>query len=171
MLELKNDDVIVTTGYRTGQTHSLDDVMEIDHVIRSNGDGTVSEVEGRPYAPEVCNEMIEDLGFDRRGRRGWALRGSEPWALLYNFTGQDSYNGPVMHDSESIGGGLARAIKEEPGYYAAVAVYTIEPEEGCEFCESETANEGHPCPCDVHNIVGWAVAYQPLDEAAEVVLA
>lgn len=148
---------VIMRGDDEQRPRELNDVMEFDHVIESHGDGTVTW-RSDLYAPEVLDEYIERDGFSTRGMQKWKFTGDPEWELLYGHTGQDSYNGPVMHESEFVGGGLAHRIIETPGVYVVVAVYTLEPQEGCEFCEEETANEGHPCPCDQHNIVGWAVA-------------
>lgn len=148
---------VIMRGDDEQRPRELNDVMEFDHVIESHGDGTVTW-RSDLHAPEVYDENIEEDGHDRHGRRRWKFTGSDEWELLYNYTGQYSYNGPVMHPSEFIGGGIAHDIIETPGVYVVVVVRTLEPEEGCEFCENEGANEGHPTPCDQHDIVGWAVA-------------
>ena len=159
-MQLSNDQVQVFATDAPGMVGyvcELNKVMEFDHVVRSKGNGTVIDhVEG-VWAPEVFDENIEEDGTDIRGRRRWKFH-NDKWELMTGYTGQYSYNGPVMHPSESIGGRMAKDIKENAGLYVAVVVQTLEPEEGCEFCAEETANEGHPCPCDQHNIVGWAVA-------------
>lgn len=95
----------------------LDDLMEFDHVIYSYGDGANAEVTdiNTPYFEgEDCLE--------------------EGWELLQGFTGQYDYNGPAMHPSEYVGGGLARYILENPGYY--VTLYWFEyDDDGEEYDE------------------------------------
>ena len=110
----------------TGRMRPLNDVMEFDRVIRVETDGTVSRPQGIS-APELFDG---DLGTmpDQYGRT---------WVLLNGHSGQHGYSGPLMHQSEYIGGGMARAILEQAGLYVTL-VNTLPDEE-----ESEN----------------WAVAY------------
>ena len=108
--------------------------MEFDHVIRVNADGTVSDRLEDNYAPELDPED-ESVG--------------EGWELLRGYTGQCGYNGPMMHDSEFIGGGLARDILSKPGYYVALVGQYYTDSEGNELEESD--------------LEGWAIAYKELD--------
>jgi hypothetical protein len=48
------------------------------------------------------------------------------WDLLTGYSGQQDYNGPVLHTSEFIGGGLARDILATPGIYAVASVDDVE---------------------------------------------
>jgi hypothetical protein len=83
---------------------NLSDRMEFDHVIRVHADGTVTDEPGI-YAPTLLDEQLD----------------SPKWTLFTKgYSGQYSYNGPVMHNSEYIGGGLARDILAEPGVYVAI---------------------------------------------------
>lgn len=66
------------------------------------------------------------------------------WTLLTGFTGQYGYNGPVMHASELIGGGIARHILMTPGIYVALVVECLSPD--------DDQDEGP---------AGWAVATKP----------
>lgn len=50
------------------------------------------------------------------------------WDVLTGWTGQYSYNGPLMHSSEYVGGGLARHILANPGTYAAAVVECVNPD-------------------------------------------
>lgn len=66
---------------------------------------------------------------------------SSGWdGLLTGFTGQYCYRGPIMHESEVIGGGIERYILENPGWYCAVVVNDGDSE------------DYEPC--------GWAIAYK-----------
>lgn len=99
---------------------TLNDVMQFDHVIRVRDDGTVENV-ADVYAPELYDgELL-----------------SEDWTLLTGYTGQYGYRGPIMHNSEFIGGRLADDILSTPGVYVALV---NEPSDGDEDPE------------------GWAVA-------------
>lgn len=89
---------------------SLNDRMEFDHVVRVHSDETVTDEPGE-FAPEFYPEgEYTDEAYVSQG-----------WELMRGYTGQYGYNGPCMHPSEFIGGGLARDILETPGVYVAVA--------------------------------------------------
>jgi hypothetical protein len=64
--------------------------------------------------------------------------------LMTGYTGQYGYNGPVMHESEYIGGRLSESILALPGWYVAVVVYSATEEQGP----------------DGEDVAGWAVAYR-----------
>lgn len=40
------------------------------------------------------------------------------WELVSGFTGQHGYDGPVMHESEYMGGGIVQYTIDTPGVYA-----------------------------------------------------
>lgn len=92
---------------------NLNDIMSFDHVIQVHADGAVTEPSG-VYAPELHDGEIE-------GRE---------WTLLTGYTGQYGYRGPIMHDSEYVGGYLADDILAEPGVYVALVNYLSDPEGG-----------------------------------------
>lgn len=108
--------------------YALSNVMDFDHVVTVHDDGTVSDDESGLYAPDVY--MDSDL----------TVTVTPGWELLNGYSGQDRYSGPVMHESEFIGGGMARDILSEPGEYVAVIVYSLDTED------------------DGDDIAGWAVA-------------
>lgn len=121
----------------------LNTIMEFDHVVRVDGDGNVSDVDVPFFAPEVVVETDADgsiLG-EHEAEMLRSIR-AQGWDLLTGFTGQYSYNGPIMHSSEYIGGGLEKHILANPGYYVTVVV---------------AVDLDDPSP-------GWAVAYRPLTE-------
>jgi hypothetical protein len=105
--------------------------MEFDHVIQVHPDGTLTDAPDDVHAPELDAENDTVSG--------------DGWSLLRGFTGQHGYSGPIMHDSEFIGGGLARHILETPGYYVALVAY---------YWTDENDN-----PLDEPYLEGWAVAY------------
>lgn len=119
---------------------NLDKIMEFDRVIRVNADGTVNANVPNVWAPEVYVGTDEDgqISDDDERTMISELR-SHGWELLTGWTGQYSYNGPIMHPSEYVGGRLAEHILSTPGLYAVVAVETLDDNE-------ESA--------------GWAVAYR-----------
>src|SRR5688572_20005269 len=105
----------------------LNDIMEIDHVIRVHEDGTVTW-EREVYAPEL---------FDGELHQHWE---SPQWSLMDGYSGQQGYSGPLMHQSEVIGGGMERDILAQPGLYVALTNY---PADGSD------------------ELTEWAVAYCP----------
>jgi hypothetical protein len=87
---------------------TLSDVMEFDHPIQVHADGTVTDGPAGVYAPDLYDEELSD----------------EAWEFAsHGYTGQHGYRGPILHNSEYIGGGLERDILATPGVYAAVAAY------------------------------------------------
>lgn len=106
-------------------TRTLNDKMDFDHVIRVDSEGNVSDAHG-VYAPSLYEDELD----------------SEGWELLDGYSGQDSYSGPVMHNSEFIGGTMERDILARPGLYVAiVAHWAVEDD-------------------DEDDVEGWAVAYR-----------
>jgi hypothetical protein len=83
----------------------LNDVMEFDHVIQVHGDGTITDAPDNIWAPSMYDGETDD----------------ERWTLMTGYTGQYSYSGPVMHDSEYIGGKMEQDIRSTPGFYVALA--------------------------------------------------
>lgn len=95
----------------TETTVTLDQMFSDYSVVRSAGTGelagaTILEGQSQPYFEE------DPDGDDHSLETGWEL--------LTGFTGQYSYNGPAMHPSEYIGGGLARHILDTPGLYTVL---------------------------------------------------
>lgn len=125
----------------------LNDIMEFDHIIRVAEDGTITE-------PRDIYGYF-DLNVAMDGTDQFEM--SDGWELLQGFTGQYSYNGPVMHPSEFIGGGLERHIRETPGYYVALVVNGSCDYDGTTECDVE-----HGCECEP---AGWAVAFKPSKES------
>lgn len=91
---------------------NLNSVMEFDHVIRVHADGTVTD-EPNVHAPELYDGELGGTG----------------WTLLNGYSGQYNYAGPIMHNSEYIGGGLARDILAQPGVYVALVNGTLSDDE------------------------------------------
>ena len=108
---------------------NLNDVMEFDLVIEVREDGTVM------HRPDIYAPCLYDDALD-----------SDEWTMLGGYSGQDRYSGPVMHDSESIGGRMARDILAEPGVYVAIVAMWSPENEDSDDEDVETSMEG------------WAVA-------------
>ena len=113
-------------------TKSLHDQIEFYSPFRVLPGGSIERAHGF-YAPDLLDEEVE---------------GS--WELLNGYSGQDSYPGPIMHDSEYIGGQLEKDILATPGVYVLIAA-TWSPEGDDPDAEYEYE--------------GWAVAkYTGMDE-------
>lgn len=99
---------------------SLNELIEFDCPFRVTEDGQVETgpLEG-VYAPEVYHDDETDVVIDGDG---W-------WAWSSGYTGQWSYNGPVMHASEYIGGHMERDLLDDPGVYVVTSVETLDDSE------------------------------------------
>lgn len=119
----------------------LNSVMEFDHVIRVHEDGTITDESGM-WGPETVEgeaaDSCEVLGMFHDGGTT-----RDRWVLLNGYSGQDRYAGPVMHNSEFIGGGLETDIRETPGVYVALLV---------SWAPEDEDNE------DEDTVEGWVVA-------------
>lgn len=80
---------------------TLNDLMEIDHVIQVHEDGTITDAPEGVWAPSLYDGEVDDAR----------------WVLMKGYSGQYSYSGPIMHDSEYIGGRMEEDIREAPGFY------------------------------------------------------
>lgn len=136
----------VDTPAPSGATVTVDelsDVMEFDHVIRVHADGTVQDMmltRAPLYAPDVRE--------DYPGHIDPATMGD--WAVLNGYSSQYGYSGPIMHESEYIGGRMAADILADPGYYVATVVY------GDNF-DAEAGDDAESFAS------GWAVLYRPAE--------
>lgn len=126
----------------TARTRELNEIMEFEHVIEVHEDGTVTDA---PY-PGIWAPSYHDDTLDQLPGSGWTL--------MDGYSGQDRYSGPVMHNSEFIGGRMETDILEEPGYYVAI-IATWPPDEDDD-------------PDDYEDAEGWLVAYRPLSSVAIV---
>lgn len=149
---------------------ALSDLMEFDHPITVHADGRITDGPAGVYAPDLL-DVIDAADFQ-----------SDTWELMSGYSGQDRYAGPIMHDSEFIGGGLARDILTTPGTYVAVASYysptcTICGQDVIETADalhhaSDTAPDyidreadaDHTPDADEDTSEGWAVARLLTDE-------
>lgn len=125
---------------------TLSDVMEFEHVIMVNANGTITEDlpnERAYWAPEVT---WQNGTHDVQG---------DGWELMNGYSGQQSYSGPVMHPSEFIGGRMADDILSTPGLYVAVVV--SDDEECQAYCPEDCDGEHEPA--------GWAVARKDIPHA------
>lgn len=114
----------------------LNDLMQMGHLIRVNADGSIED-EGLPsnikhVTPESVDVEVDDDGqiLDQHEKDMIAEQGRAGWTFFTKgYSAQYRYTGPIMHPSEFIGGGLERDIREQPGYYVAVPVETMDDDE------------------------------------------
>lgn len=127
---------------------NLSSVMDFDHVIQVHEDGTVSDGSNL-MAPTLTMEVDADgQSVHANDEDLIAQAKASGWTFVDGFSSQYRYHGPVMHSSESIGGNMARAILETPGYYVNLIVECEGPENDPDENES---------PLDP---AGWAIAYR-----------
>ncbi len=121
-------------------TNTLNDIMEIDHVVTVHEDGTVTDNHGL-YSPELYIELDEDGQITNEAEQDMIDEArSQGWELLAGWTGQYSYRGVLMHASEYVGGSLEKHIRETPGCWVAVI----------------PANDD----CDGDDIDSWVLCYR-----------
>lgn len=95
---------------------NLDQAVEFDCPFIIGEDGSMADAPRNVYAPDLygCSGGTETV---------------EGWTLLSGYTWQYGYSGPIMHNSEHIGGCLADDILSTPGTYVAMACYWPDDEE------------------------------------------
>lgn len=96
----------------------LNERMDFDHVIEVHSDGSITD-RNDLYAPECYGN--EGGGIEYGGATGWTP--------LDGYSGQERYSGPIMHESESIGGRMERDIRQTPGIYVTVEVTDLDDQE------------------------------------------
>lgn len=105
-----------TTQDRTPATvGTLDELVDFDRVFTVHEDGTRSYPDD-VQAPGYVDDVVQG--------DGWST-----WSDGY--TRQHGYRGPVMHPSESLGGGMARDMLADPGTYVLTVAYWT-PEDDAE---------------------------------------
>ena len=131
---------------------SLSSILDFDHVVtiepmRRPGMFAVGLPKKAVYAPEAFDPDNDSTKLD-----DWTL-------ITAGLTGQHGYNGPWLHDSEVIPGGVARRILEhvtETGgglYVAVYATYSADADD-----PSEEFDDGSQTFID-----GWAIAYRAVE--------
>lgn len=144
----------------------LNDIMEIDHVVRVHRDGQITSGNiGAPTEPDVLD--------------GDLASSDGPWSLMRGYSGQELRNraeNAVLHNSEFIGGGLERDIRAVPGLYVALVMHwsptCTECDQDAGFEENEVShhfdadgNVDHEKDADhvalipEDDVEGWVVAY------------
>jgi hypothetical protein len=110
---------------------ALDRIMEVDHVILSHGDGTVSDVDSSDsahWAPEIYQGNDDKLHLsEHASSRGWSL-------------------GVEYTSAHFVGGDVARNILDTPGYYVVLMV----PD-----CDDKCGED-----CEGYHDNAWAIAFR-----------
>ena len=109
----------------TVTVENLDSVMEFRQVVQVHPDGTVADGNSRygMFAPILT--MLVDADGQRIHTNDEGIISQARfagWKLVTGFSGKYGYHGAIMPTSDSIGGNMARAILETPGYYVKLAV-------------------------------------------------
>jgi hypothetical protein len=129
-------------------TRALNDIMAFDQVVCVDEHGNVTEA-GHDAPDMVYVELDDDgqmVGSDSRdGLDVLVDTQLDGWKPMQGHCGAygESSESFIQHPSEFIGGGLARAILEQPGHYVAVLVDGMAP-------------DGY----DEDTTVGWTVLYR-----------
>jgi hypothetical protein len=106
----------------------LQRIAGFDHPFTVTAAGQLADAPAGIYAPEYYSDTdAEELA-------------GAGWEALTGYTGQYGYNGPHMHASEYLGGGLARDILATPGVYVVVVVNVL-PDNVCVHCERELVQD------------------------------
>jgi len=117
-----------TAGYpqpkgASRKTASLNDQMEMDHVVQVHADGTVTDGPSGVYAPEIYLEVDADGSYVANTEADAQRQAkSQGWTLMSGYSGQQGNKSDyvLMHASEYIGGGMERDILAAPGLYVAL---------------------------------------------------
>lgn len=133
---------------------SLNETMQAGHAVRVHPGGRVADAPDGVYVPEGA--YVHEEGAE-------PVLEADGWELMTGYSGQHGYTGPVMHNSEYIGGGLERDIRERPGLYVALVVDHVGVGEtvchGCGAPEGEWCVDG--CDADRETLTeGWVVAFR-----------
>lgn len=125
---------------KTVTVDTLDSAVAFDcpfTVLHGNRDGVfvIDPIMPNVYAPEPVR------GEDDNAPDGWE------WASD-GYTGQYGYNGPHLHNSETLSGGLARDILATPGVYVVCAV---------EWECDHGPNDMYVEDCQENHAEGWVV--------------
>lgn len=95
---------------------NLNDQMEFDHVVHVDVAGNVTDATD-VYAPSLFDGALEGTA----------------WTLMDGYSGQQGYSGPLMHQSEFVGGGMETDILANPGFYVTLVNYNSDEEEPTEW--------------------------------------
>lgn len=113
---------LVSGSGQPADANSLNSMVEFDSPFEVHEDGTVTTYLPSVYGPEVS----EDLDDDGQSVGKPTISGAG-WDFVDGYSGQSGYSGPVMHNSEYLGGGMARDVLAEPGIYCVTTVEANDP--------------------------------------------
>lgn len=105
------------------QYANLDDLMQFDRVIEIREDGSIID----------RHDISAPRLFDEALPAGWEF-------VTGGYSAQDQYKGPIMHESESIAGQLARDIFTAPGIYVSLIAHYSDVDE--DNAEDEVSTGG-----------------------------
>lgn len=137
----------------------LNDQMTIDHVVCVRKDGIAVDAVS-VYAPEITCDysgpFSEAQILDEHERAMIEYAASQGWTIQTGWSYQNSgrYNGPIMHESEVIGGSLENHIRETPGLWVACSVELHPGEDDPEYKDGN--GESEPA--------GWVLAFRELEQ-------
>lgn len=121
----------ITRAMLRNDPYALDKLMEVDHVIYSDGQGGITDVDSSDsahWAPEVYEGTNGKLHLsEHASSQGWAF-------------------GKVYTSAHFVGGSLAWEILDTAGYYVVLMVPDCDDE-----CEDE---------CEGYHDNAWVIAYR-----------
>jgi hypothetical protein len=126
---------------------TLNDLMDFDLVVQVDASGGVL-----PMPHVNAPELIDDEVL------------SDEWTLLDGFSGQQGYDGPMMHQSEYVGGGLETYILSHPGQYVTLVNAYSDPENAV-YADTEWAIAFRPTPGESDLPEGYRWANESETEA------
>lgn len=125
-------------------TRDINSIFEFSVPVEVTADGTLiantSRATSGLYDMNVWAHEDGQVGDDA-DRTLIADAQRQGWTILNGYSSQDRYSGPIMHQSEVIGGGLATAILTDPGIYITEVVEAMPTDDD-----------------DDMDLVGWVVA-------------
>lgn len=152
-------------------------VQDVNHVVdfdspffvipNEDGTGAVLLTDGdrpqtaTPHAPRVTVHPAD----------GSVLMDAPGWLPVDGYSGQHGYDGPIMHPSELLGGGIARDLLAGvmgSGWFAVVAVFSETCDDFAAYGECGVSNppaDGdapHECTDEP---AGWMLVHRPVDLA------
>ena len=153
---MDNFETLIGTG-----PGSLSRALDFDHIIYVGAAGQMNtQPKSGLYSPEEVDAAPYETSYG-----DWTL-------ITSGLTGQDRYNGPWLHDSEQIEGGVARRVLEHAaenggGYYVAVyGQHSCIECGGAGLLWNNEGTEEVECPnvaCEPGYVdfEGWTIAYRP----------
>lgn len=145
-------------------------VADFDHPFILDGStvaGRIFDADGF-YAPRVVHDDSTDITLD-----GSTVDESE-WEAITGATGQEGYNGAVLHSSEFIGSGLAETMhelaSEVPQVFVIVSCEVeASDDEIYAACEENGLDSNKPddwsAACEIadqdQEPAGWVILYRP----------